>query len=357
MLRKRDLLADFARHKSNSFTTFFQFFTFHQSKNLFLNGRFIWKTIYAMKYFSLSLFTFFLFFHSYAQTGNMELPLYQNNSIPNNIPGVNNEKHDETGGILLISEVREPTLTVFLPEKQNETKAAVIICPGGGYKIVAASHEGYDVAKKLNEYGIAAFVLKYRIPDPKNQTKPSIAPLQDVQQSILTVRQRAKEWHIDPSNIGVMGFSAGGHLASMAGTHFSNSFIKNDENISLRPDFMILIYPVISSDSSVAHLGSIKNLLGENPTKDQLDFFSSEKHVDQNTPISFLVHASDDNGVPVENSLYFYNALHKQNVPAAMHIYQSGGHGFGMNNPTTEDQWMDSAIKWLGENKIITPGR
>lgn len=287
---------------------------------------------------------------SYTQSRPMEMSLYPGNKIPGNMPGPDEEKSEANGGILRVSKIKTPTLTAYLPPADKANGAAVIICPGGGYSIVAIDHEGFKVAEKFNKMGVAAFVLKYRIPDTKNQTDPSIAPLQDAQQAILTVRTNAKKWNIDPARIGIMGFSAGGHLASTAGTHFEHSLVDNPDNISVRPDFMILIYPVISADIAITHSGSFKNLLGANASAEQLNLYSNEKQVTSKTPPTFLVHASDDGGVSANNSIVFYQALLKNKIPAELHIYQNGGHGFGMHNATTKDEWMDRCKNWLDKN-------
>lgn len=286
----------------------------------------------------------------YAQQKPMVISLYPENKVPGNLTGPDEETTASDGGIVRISKIKTPTLSVYLPPADKANGTAVIICPGGGYSIVAIDHEGYKVAEKFNEMGVAAFVLKYRIPDKKNQQDPSIAPLQDTQQAILTVRANAEKWHINPSRIGIMGFSAGGHLASTAATHFNHSLISNPGKISLRPDFAIMIYPVISADKQITHAGSFKNLLGANPTAQQLREFSNEKQITAQTPPSFLVHASDDKGVSPENSIVFYQALLKNNVPAELHIYQNGGHGFGMHNRTTKDEWMDRCRNWMEAN-------
>lgn len=302
------------------------------------------------RYLALALLVIFQMHYATAQTKPMELELYPNKNIPNNIPGPDEEKSETSDGILRISNIRKPTLTAFLPAAGKANGTAIVICPGGGYGIVAAGHEGYDVAKKFNEMGIAAFVLKYRLPNPKNQPDPSIAPLQDAQQAILTVRTNAKKWNINPDRIGIMGFSAGGHLASTAGTHYNKILVDDPARTSVRPDFMILIYPVISANTSIGHAGSFKNLLGDNPDPEKLNSYSNESQVNENTPPTFLVHASDDKGVHPDNSIVFYQALIKNNVPAEMHIYQKGGHGFGMINPTTKDAWMDRCKNWLDQN-------
>ncbi|MCC6287201.1 MAG: alpha/beta hydrolase [Chitinophagaceae bacterium] len=287
---------------------------------------------------------------AYAQSNKMEIALYPDNKIPNSIAGPDEEKSETSDNILRISNISKPTLTIFLPDAAEANGTAVVICPGGGYGIVAAGHEGYDVAKKFNEMGVAAFVLKYRMPDKKNQPDPSIAPLQDAQQAIITVRKNAVKWNVNPQRIGIMGFSAGGHLASTAGTHFYKVLVDNPANISARPDFMLLIYPVISADIAITHAGSYKNLLGENPSKEQLDLYSNEKQVTNTTPPTFLVHASDDSGVSPNNSIVFYQALIKNKVPAELHIYEKGGHGFGMYNKTTREEWMDRAKNWMESN-------
>ncbi|WP_448635995.1 alpha/beta hydrolase [Pedobacter panaciterrae] len=199
-------------------------------------------------------------------------------------------------GIIRISKVSEPTLTVFLPSKEKATGAAVIICPGGGYGILAINHEGYNVAKRFNDIGVAAFVLKYRLPNDAIMVDKSFGPLLDAEQAIYLVRGQANKWNVDPAKIGIMGFSAGGHLASTLTVHYNDVKIENKEKLSLRPDFSILIYPVISFIES-PHTGSANNLAGANATQAQKEYFSNEKHVTPQTPPTFLVHANDDNGV------------------------------------------------------------
>jgi acetyl esterase/lipase len=299
-----------------------------------------------MKYIIALLFNLHLMAILFAQ---QTIPLYSH-TIPNSKPSANEEKTQNDNGIVIVSKISIPTLTIFLPPKEKSNGTAVIICPGGGYVVNAIKHEGYDVAKKLNEMGVAAFVLKYRIPDEATMVDKEIGPLQDAQQAIKTVRMRAAEWNVNSDQIGIMGFSAGGHLASTAGTHFNNAVIDNKENTSLRPDFMILIYPVISFQESIGHVGSRDNLLGKNPAKDKIDLYSNELQVTKKTPPAFLVHASDDDGVNPNNSVAFYQALIKNKVPAELHIYQNGGHGFGMNNKTTNDNWMERCKNWMDAN-------
>lgn len=285
--------------------------------------------------------------HAAAQT---VIPLYD--EIPNSKPSVNKEKSETTDGILRISHVSVPSLTMYTPPG-IATGTAVIICPGGGYGILAASHEGSDVAKLFNEWGVTAFVLKYRLPDDSIMKDKSIGPLQDAQRAIQLVRQNAAKWNIDPHKIGIMGFSAGGHLAATASTHFNKPVIENANNISLRPDFSILAYPVISFTDSLSHIGSRNNLIGKNPSPEKIKEYSNELQVTAQTPPAFLVHASDDKGVKPENSISYYEALLKNNVRAELHLYQNGGHGFGLNNKTTNDKWTERLKNWMLSNKYL----
>lgn len=281
------------------------------------------------------------------------IPLYTT-EIPNSKPAPNKEK-SEMGkdGILRISNVSIPTLSIYKPEKFLDKGTAVIICPGGGYKILAASHEGADVARELNKWGITAFVLKYRIPNDTTMQDKSIGPLQDAQRAIQMVRERAYEWNIDPKKIGIMGFSAGGHLAASASTRFDDVMIANPKSTSLRPDFSILIYPVISFMDGITHRGSRENLLGKKPDLKVLQKYSNELAAGQNTPPAFLVHAGDDASVPVKNSIIYYEALLKHKIYSNMIIYPNGGHGFGMKNKTSAIQWMNQLKDWISDNKFL----
>ena len=294
--------------------------------------------------FILALTTFHLMAQSPAA-----IHLYDG-KIPNSKVYSVEEKWEESGGILRVSEISKPTLTPYLLSKDKANGTAVIIFPGGGYRINAIGHEGFDIAKKLNEWGVTAFVLKYRIPNDAAMENKEIGPLQDAQRAIQLVRERAAEWNINPDRIGIMGFSAGGHLASTAGTHFEKAVIENPKKINLRPDFMILGYPVISFDSEIMHGGSRENLLGKNPVQEKIYEYSNERQVTAKTPPTFLVHASDDQAVQPENSIRFYQALVKNKVPAELHIYQAGGHGFGLHNKTTTDNWMERLQSWLKAN-------
>lgn len=272
------------------------------------------------------------------------IPLF--NVVPNNKAVADKENSTFRDNITRIAKVSNPTLTVYKADKPNGE--AVIICPGGGYSILAFDKEGTRVAEEFNKWGVTAFILKYRLPDDSINIDKSVAPLQDAQQAIRFVRNNAKEFGVDRNKIGIMGFSAGGHLASTATTHFDfKADPTNNDTVSVRPDFSILVYPVISFDTTIAHMGSRTNLVGKNPTSDKVKFYSNELQVTSNTPPVFLVHASDDGGVPVENSVRFYQACVKNKVPVEMHLYPHGGHGFGMYNKTTDDSWMERLRNWL----------
>lgn len=282
------------------------------------------------------------------------MPLY-NNRIPNSISGRNEETTVDRDGIMIVSKVSIPTLTVYLPSPTLATGTAVIVCPGGGYSILAAGHEGAEVATELNKIGVAVFVLKYRIPMDATMPNKEIGPLQDAQQAIKTVRSRATEWNIDPEKIGIMGFSAGGHLAASASVHYNKVLIENETSISLRPDFSILIYPVISFQDSLTHMGSRNNLLGKNVSQQKKDYYSNELQVTDKTPTTFLVHATDDDVVKVDNSVKYYEALVQHHVPVEMHLYEKGGHGFGMKkHNNTTDTWMDRLEDWMKQKNLLT---
>ena len=277
------------------------------------------------------------------------IPLYKD-SIPNSKPSKDEEKVEYRNGITMISKISRPVLTVYLPPKEKANGTAVIICPGGGYWVTASVHEGSDVAKVFAAMGVTAFVLKYRIPNDATMVNKEIGPLQDAQQALKIVRDRATEWNVNPDRVGIMGFSAGGHLASTAGTHFANQVILNAENTSLRPNFMILIYPVISMLESITHKGSGDQLLGKIPSPEKIKEYSNELQVTSQTPPTFLVHASDDDLVNPENSIVFYQALLKNKVAAEIHIYQTGGHGFGMKQKNKKELWMERCRNWMEVN-------
>lgn len=273
------------------------------------------------------------------------------NLYPGAIPNSKESNIKETKSPGMFRSVINPTLEIYLPEKEKSTGAAVIICPGGSYIVVVYEAEGIKTAKEFAKNGIAAFVLKYRIPDDSTMVNKNIGPLQDAQQAIKVVRENASKWGIDPGKIGIMGFSAGGHLASTEATHFNKAYIENNNNTSLRPDFLILVYPVISMKDSLTHLDSRNNLLGKNPPQKLIDQFSNELQINENTPPAYITHAGDDNLVDVDNSIVFYEALRHHKVPAELHIYPKGGHGFVLSQPTEE--WMFPLFKWMKNSKII----
>ena len=272
------------------------------------------------------------------------------NEVPNQRASDEIEIQEKTE-ILRIKNVLQPTLEVYLPKKDNATGKGVIICPGGGYQILAYDWEGTDIAKWLNTNGIAAFVLKYRLPTSKSLIEKHKAPLQDAQRAIRLVRQNAKQWNVLPNKIGIMGFSAGGHLASTLATHYNTQLREKtdaQDTINARPDFLALIYPVITMDSRYTHQGSKTNLLGENPETVLVNHYSNELHVTKDTPPTFLFHTWDDKAVPAENSLLFGKALTKEGVPAEMHLYPEGGHGFSLGtNSGRVHAWTNLFIAWV----------
>lgn len=280
------------------------------------------------------------------------IPLYPG-KIPNARPATDEESYNSSHSA--VSKVSHPTLTVYLPDAARATGTAVIICPGGGYGTLVIDREGFAMARRFQDMGVAAFVLKYRLPDDRTMLHKEIGPLQDAQQAILRVRQNAGRWHVDPSRIGIMGFSAGGHLAATAGTHFSRVLIPDAGGISVRPDFMILVYPVISMTDSLGHRGSRNNLLGGQPDAAAVQRFSNELQVTVHTPPAFLVHAGDDSVVAVANSIRFYEALQRAKVPSTLHVYARGGHGFLERPP--RDLWMKDLVYWMtGHGWLPGPG-
>ena len=280
-------------------------------------------------------------------------PLYLH-GIPN-YKEVVNKQFAERGsdGKERISKVTIPTYHFFPVPNSSKPASCVIICPGGGYRILASSHEGYDIAAKFNEIGVSALVLYYRLPEDSAQVERKYAPLQDAQAAIALVRGNAGKWNVDPSRVGIMGFSAGGHLAATASTHFTKDYTGIHAGANLRPDFSILLYPVISM-RPFGHGGSTQNLIGKNPSEDDLHLFSNEEQVTPQTPKAFLVHAADDNAVPLKNSLLYAEKLTANKVPVDLHVYAKGGHGFGLNNKTTSgDLWFDRLISWMKANQLF----
>lgn len=296
------------------------------------------------------LITFLLVMVSLNLVAQQIIPLYPG-AIPNSTGYKMKEiRMENNGQILGYRSISDPTLNVYLPDKKIATGAAVVICPGGGYTMESYRMEGTNIAETFQKNGVAAFILKYRLPSDSIMPDKSVGPLQDAQQAIKTVRERAAEWKINPDKIGIMGFSAGGHLASTAGTHLEKAYIPNAENTSLRPNFMILIYPVISMKDGLTHGGSRNNLLGKSPSEEQITLFSNDLQVTANTPPTWITHTGDDTVVPVENSILFYKELVRNKVPAEMHLYPVGNHGFVLKLAT--DEWMQPLFDWMQKGKI-----
>ena len=298
---------------------------------------------------SLLILSVLLAIDSLAQGQDYLLPLYSG-PIPNmKSPG--GKEIVEKSDITRLRNIQNPDIAVYLPSKRFATGQAVVICPGGGYWILAYDLEGTDIARYLNTIGVAGIVLKYRLPTSGNWIRPYEVPLQDAQRAMRLVRYNAAAWNIDPEKIGVMGFSAGGHLASTLGTHFDNGNPSSSDSIdrlSCRPDFMVLVYPVISFVDSSAHRGSREALIGKNPDEKLVEYFSNELQVRNDTPPAFFVLADDDTTVPAENSLLVYKALRSKKISAELHILSEGRHGFGLavNNPHVAS-WANSLRLWL----------
>lgn len=278
---------------------------------------------------------------------NKIIPLW--NKIPDEIKATDYKENEsiKDGKVQSTSLVSIPTLSIFLPETSKPNQAAVIIFPGGGYQHLAIDKEGTKVAQWLNTLGIAAFVVKYRLPSDKIMKNKNIGPLQDAQEAVRYVRQNASKYNIDATKIGILGFSAGGHLASTLATHYDEKTYETTSKVSARPDFSLLIYPVISMQNDITHKGSQISLLGNTPSQELLDSFSNEKKVTAQTPPTFLVHATDDKTVLPENSINFYLALKNNGVPAELHIYEKGGHGFGLGVKDTSKFWTRDCEEWL----------
>lgn len=261
----------------------------------------------------------------------MELPLWPAGAPNSN--GLSGAEERLDGG--RVSHVSTPSVTVYKAEKPNGM--AIIMCPGGGYALLAMNHEGHDMAPWLNAQGITYIVLKYRMPNGHYEV-----PLSDAEQAIRLVRQHAKEWNIRPDRIGIMGASAGGHLAASLATLYSSE--------ETRPDFQVLLYPVISMQTGVTHGGSRQNLLGKEPSQELTEKFTLEKQVNERTPQAFLVLSADDRSVPPANGIHYFEALLQHQVPATLHVYPTGGHGWGFRDAFPyKRQWTGELEKWLRE--------
>ena len=275
------------------------------------------------------------------------LPLWPE-GVPGAKPGLGAEHHD--GGS--IANVSEPTLTVYAPAVDRPNGTAVIVCPGGGYTRLSAQREGVQYANWLGTLGVTAFVLKYRL-----QEFGHPAPLQDVLRAVRLVRSRAAEFKVSPDRIGVMGSSAGGHLAASAGTLFDHPAGRTGaalDAVNARPDFLLLLYPVITMADPAAHAGSRRSLLGAAPAPELLRLLSVEQQVTAATPPTLLIHTQEDKSVPVENSILFFQALTRAGVPAEMYLFEHGGHGMGMKAGLgTSSEWPRRAEEWLRARGLL----
>jgi len=264
------------------------------------------------------------------------IPLYGDGAIPNSRPGPDEETG--TNGSF-VRKVSRPLIQVYLPARAKATGASVVIFAGGSYAGLSFEYEGTQQANYFVDHGIAAFVVKYRIPSDATMIDKAFGPLQDAKQAMHFARQHAAEWNLDPRRIGVIGFSAGGHLASTLATHF--------DSVDLRPDFLVLVYPVISMDAKITHMDSRKALLGEYPSDARIREFSNELHVTKDTPPTLILHAADDRLVDVDNSVVFFEALRKAGVPVEAHLFQKGQHGFFL---MPRDRWQRTIMEWLVSN-------
>lgn len=296
-----------------------------------------------MKYLFSTIFILSMF----VAVAQQEIPLYTGR-IPNSKNcGTNNETEINQLGREIYKVVNTPTLTIYEPTNKDPKKTAILICPGGGYAVLAIHHEGHDVAKAFSAIGVTAFVLKYRLPNDSCMTNKEWVPLIDAQSAIKYIRNNANKYAINPNKIGVIGFSAGGHLASTLATQFNWNLYNDGSKTSARPDFAILGYPVISMNDEFTHAGSKNKLLGKNVSTANKEQFSSELQVSKQTPPCFIFHAKDDKTVLVENSLKMKAALDAANVPAELLIMDAGGHGFGLKNNQSTIQWFEEMKKWL----------
>lgn len=293
----------------------------------------------------------FLIALPFAVAGQEFVPLWEKGKMPNSRgmylkDDIRNER---------IYQVGRPGFYAFFPSRQENTGAAVLICPGGGYERLAYQISGIQLAKWFNTLGISAFVLNYRLPNSPDLKQREIGPLQDAQRSMRVIRSNAEKWQISTDKIGVMGTSAGGHLAAHLGTATEDAAKIGDslDKVSFAPNFMILVSPVITM-GEYGHATSKKNLLGPNPSNESVDKTSLENHVKPRTSAVFIVHANDDKAVDPRNSLMFYNALLEKNIPASLHIFPNGGHSIALrNNPGSTETWTKLCEMWLVEMGFI----
>ena len=306
--------------------------------------------------YPLTVTTYFLsLFIAYAQKDI--IPLYPEGvKCGNDLPAVT--EYDGTGRIF--RKVVNPEIWYYPTSIKKRNKTAVLVIPGGGYQGLWFDHEGVKVANWLNRLGITAFVLKHRVPHWESEDCRSKVALSDAQRAMRIIRSNSMKWDVNPNKIGVLGFSAGGHLASTLSTHHDNGLDLSKVEIdktSSRPDFSVLVYPVITmQDTHYTHNGTKENLLGNKPSKDLKDYFSNELQVKEDTPPAILIHTNEDVGVPPENSINYYLALRKFNIPSALHIWEGGTHGLGLANnyDGSFKNWPNTVKNWMVERGLLT---
>ncbi|WP_025006760.1 alpha/beta hydrolase [Marinilabilia salmonicolor] len=281
-----------------------------------------------------------------AMAQDQSIPLYQDTPPGNKTPNTGEVWSTSASGSAIVSNITTPELW-FFGSDSGQPAPAIIICPGGGYRYQAYEHEGLQVAKWLSQLGYQAFVLKYRLPDESLFDNASTIPLTDARQAIVTIRKNASTLGVDSTKVGIMGFSAGGHLAASASTLFNHNLPYIKATPLARPDFSILMYPVISMTDSLTHKGSREALLGKHPDNKQVDLYSLEKQVTSETPPAFILHAEDDGSVPADNTKQYAGALRKANVPVQEIILPKGGHGFGFRKESPAFEWTVHLEKWL----------